>query len=261
MSILNAINPISLMRFTRAVKPWVGGASVIVLFAGLYGAFFVAPADYQQGETIRIMYLHVPMAWLALFAYALMAVSALGTLVWRHPMADVSAKAMAPLGATFTALCLITGSLWGKPMWNTWWVWDARLTSVLILFLVYLGVIAIRQAVDEPVKAAKIASIVTLIGAINLPVIKFSVDWWYTLHQPASVFRLDGPTIYPSMLYPLLICAVGFSLLFFFLHMVAMENELKRRRIRALQLKASREFKAIVPKPVTPRAEPAEGAV
>lgn len=259
MSVLNVINPVSLMRFTRTVKPWVGLVGFLVLAAGLYGAFFIAPADYQQGETIRIMYLHVPMAWLALFAYALMTASAIGTLVWRHPMADVSAKAMAPLGAIFTALCLITGSLWGKPMWNTWWVWDARLTSVLILFLVYLAVIAIRQAIDEPVKAAKVASIVTLIGAINLPVIKFSVDWWYTLHQPASVFRLDGPSIYPTMLYPLLICAVGFSLVFFYMHMVAMENELKRRRIRALQVKASRDVPTIVPKSAEPRTDVVEG--
>ncbi|MEM1286555.1 MAG: heme ABC transporter permease [Pseudomonadota bacterium] len=240
MGILDYANPTRVMRFSRVVKPWVAGLGALVLAIGLYMAFFTAPADYQQGETIRIMYLHVPMAWLGMFAYALMALSAFGTLVFKHPMADVSAKAMAPIGATFTAICLITGSLWGKPMWNTWWVWDARLTSVLILFLVYLGIIALWQAIEEPIKAGKVTAIITLIGAINLPIIKFSVDWWYTLHQPASVFRLDGPTIYPAMLYPLLICAVGFSLIFFWLHLMAMDNELKRRRVRALQMRAAR---------------------
>lgn len=240
MGILDYANPTRVMRFSRVVKPWVACLGAVVLSIGLYMAFFTAPADYQQGETIRIMYLHVPMAWLAMFAYALMALSAFGTLVFKHPMADVSAKAMAPIGATFTAICLITGSLWGKPMWNTWWVWDARLTSVLILFLVYLGIIALWQAIEEPIKAGKVTAVITLIGAINLPIIKFSVDWWYTLHQPASVFRLDGPTIYPAMLYPLLICAVGFSFLFFWLHLLAMDNELKRRRVRALQMRAAR---------------------
>lgn len=240
MGILDYANPTRVMRFSKVVKPWLAGAAILVLGAGLYGAFFTAPADYQQGQTIRIMYLHVPMAWLAMMAYSMMALSALGTLVFKHPMADVSAKALAPIGATFTAICLITGSLWGKPMWNTWWVWDARLTSVLILFLVYLGVIALWQAIEEPIKAGKVTAIITLIGAINLPIIKFSVDWWYTLHQPASVFRVDGPTIYPAMLYPLLICAVGFTLMFLWMHLVAMENELKRRRIRAMQMRAAR---------------------
>lgn len=240
MGILDYANPTRVMRFSRAVKPWLLGLGLITLVAGLYGAFVTAPADYQQGETIRIMYLHVPMAWLAMMAYSMMALSAIGTLGFKHPMADVSAKALAPIGATFTAICLITGSLWGKPMWNTWWVWDARLTSVLILFLVYLGIIALWQAIEEPIKAGKVTAIITLVGAINLPIIKFSVDWWYTLHQPASVFRMDGPTIYPAMLYPLLICAVGFMLVFFYLHFAAMENELKRRRIRAMQMRAAR---------------------
>lgn len=240
MGILDYANPTRVMAFSRRVKPWLAGLGVVVLGYGLYGAFFTAPADYQQGQTIRIMYLHVPMAWLAMMAYSMMALSALGTLVFRHPMADVSAKALAPIGAVFTAICLITGSLWGKPMWNTWWVWDARLTSVLILFMVYLGIIALWQAIEEPVKAGKVTAIITLIGAINLPIIKFSVDWWYTLHQPASVFRADGPTIYPAMLYPLLTCAVGFTLIFLWMHLLAMDNELKRRRIRALQMRAAR---------------------
>jgi heme exporter protein C len=240
MGLLDYANPTRVMRLSRLVKPWLLGGGLVVLAAGLYGAFFTAPADYQQGETIRIMYLHVPMAWLAMMVYSMMALSAFGTLVFKHPMADVSAKVLAPIGATFTAVCLITGSLWGKPMWNTWWVWDARLTSVLILFLVYLGIIALWQAIEEPIKAGKVTAIITLIGAVNLPIIKFSVDWWYTLHQPASVFRADGPTIYPSMLYPLLICTVGFMLIFFWMHFAAMDNELKRRRIRAMQMRAAR---------------------
>ena len=247
MALIDYANPTRFMRLSTRLKPWLAGLVTVTLGLGLYLAFFVAPPDYQQGETVRIMYLHVPMAWLAMGAYTLMALSALGTLVWRHPMADVSAKALAPIGATFTAICLITGSLWGKPMWNTWWVWDARLTSVLILFLIYLGILALWSAIEEPTKAGRVTAILTLIGSINLPIIKFSVDWWYTLHQPASVLRLDGPTIHASMLTPLLVCALGFLFLFMLLHMLAMENELKRRRIRALQLRAARRPAAHAP--------------
>ncbi len=169
------------------------GATLILLGVGLYLAFFVAPPDYQQGETVRIMFVHVPAAWLAMFGYTLIAVAALGTLIWRHPLADVAAKAAAPIGATFTFVALVTGSLWGKPMWGTYWVWDARLTSVLVLFLLYLGLIALWQAIEEPGRAGRAAAILALVGAVNLPIIKFSVDWWNTLHQPASVIRTGGP--------------------------------------------------------------------
>jgi len=165
-----------------------------------------------------------------------MSVAALGTLVWRHPLADVAGKAAAPIGAAFTLLCLITGSLWGRPMWGTYWVWDARLTSVLILFLLYLGVIALWRTVEDPSRAARAAAILTLVGAINLPIIKFSVDWWNTLHQPASVFRIGGPTIHPSLLGPLFIMAAAFMLIFLSLHLAAMRNEILRRRVRTLQL-------------------------
>jgi heme exporter protein C len=165
-----------------------------------------------------------------------MSAAALGTLVWRHPLADVAGKAAAPIGAAFTFLCLLTGSLWGRPMWGTYWVWDARLTSVLVLFLMYLGVIALWRAVDDPSRAARAASILTLVGAINLPIIKFSVDWWNTLHQPASVFRLGAPTIHPTILAPLLIMAAAFTLLFVTLHLAAMRNEILRRRVRTLRL-------------------------
>jgi heme exporter protein C len=165
-----------------------------------------------------------------------MTLAALGTLVWRHPLADVAGKCAAPIGAMFTLLCLVTGSLWGRPMWGTYWVWDARLTSVLVLFLMYLGVIALWRTVEDPSRAGRAAAILTLVGAINLPIIKFSVDWWNTLHQPASVVRLDGPKIHPAILTPLIIMAVAFTLLFITLHLAAMRNEILRRRVRTLRL-------------------------
>jgi heme exporter protein C len=172
------------------------------------------------------MFIHVPAAWLGILAWIVMSVAALGTLVWRHPLADVAAKAAAPIGAAFTLMCLVTGSLWGRPMWGTYWVWDARLTSVLVLFLMYLGVIALWRTIDD----------LTLVGAINIPIIKFSVDWWNTLHQPASVFRLGGSTIHPAILVPLIVMAVAFTLLFLTLHLAAMRNEIMRRRVRTLMM-------------------------
>ncbi|WP_028033751.1 heme ABC transporter permease [Chelativorans sp. J32] len=232
-------NPTRFLELAGAVLPWLSSAAVLVLAAGLYMAF-AAPEDYQQGITVRIMYVHVPFAWLSMLCYTMMAGSALGTLVWRHPLADVSLKAAAPIGAVFTALALATGSIWGKPMWGTWWVWDARLTSVFVLFLMYLGIIALTRALDDPGRSARAAAILTLVGFINIPIIKFSVDWWNTLHQPASVFRLDGPTIDPSMLWPLLVCAIGFTLLFLALHLMAMRNEIWRRRVIAMRRLSAR---------------------
>ncbi|MAS06358.1 MAG: heme transporter HemC [Ahrensia sp.] len=236
-------NPTRYLSYSGKILPWLGGLSALLLVVGLYMAF-TAPEDYQQGVTVRIMYVHVPAAWLSMMGYMVMAVSALGTLIWRHPLADVSIKAAAPIGAAFTFLALATGSLWGKPMWGTWWVWDARLTSVFVLFLMYLGIIALQRAMDDPVKAARPVAILVLIGTINIPIIKFSVDWWNTLHQPAAVVRMDGPTIDPSMLYPLLIMALGFTTLFFFLHMVAMRTEIWRRRVASLRRASAREQKA-----------------
>ena len=236
---LKYANPTFFLRLVATVLPYAWAATIALLGVGLYMTFFVAPADYQQGETVRIMYIHVPAAWLSMFAYSIMTVSALGTLVWRHPLADASQQAAAPLGAVFTFICLITGSLWGKPMWGTWWVWDARLTSVLVLFLIYLGLIALWNTIEEPTKAARAAAILTLVGVVNIPIIKFSVDWWNTLHQPASVMRMGGPTIHPSMLWPLLIMAVGASLLFVTLHLMAVRNEILRRRLRRLSFLAA----------------------
>jgi heme exporter protein C len=232
-------NPTRFLSLVATVLPWMAGLTLVLLAVGLLMSF-QAPEDYQQGITVRIMFIHVPSAWLAMMCYGVMAVSAIGTLVWRHPLADVSAKAAAPIGAAFTFLALVTGSLWGKPMWGTWWVWDARLTSVFVLLLMYLGLIALNRAMDDPARAARVSAILILVGSVNLPIIKFSVDWWNTLHQPASVVRLDGPTIHPSMLYPLLVMALAFTLLFFTLHLMAMRNEIWRRRVAALRRQAAR---------------------
>jgi heme exporter protein C len=229
-------NPTRFMGLSGRLLPGLAVAAAALLAVGLYMSWFLAPADYQQGETVRIMFLHVPAAWLALFFYVVMAVSALGTLVWRHPLADVSQKAAAPIGAAFTLICLVTGALWGKPMWGTYWVWDARLTSMLVLFLMYCGILALWRTIEEPGRAARAVSILTLIGVVNLPVIKFSVDWWNTLHQPASVLRLGGPAIHPSLLYPLLVMAAGFTLLGLTLHLAGMRAEILRRRVRALTI-------------------------
>jgi heme exporter protein C len=229
-------NPSLFLRWSGAALPFVAGAATVLLLVGLYMAWFMAPADYQQGETIRIMFLHVPAAWLALFFYGLMAASALGTLVWRHPLADVSQKAAAPIGAAFTLICLVTGALWGKPMWGTYWVWDARLTSVLVLFLMYCGILALWRTIDDPSRAARAVSILTLVGFVNVPIVKFSVDWWNTLHQPASVLRLEGPAIHPSMLYPLLVMALALALAGVALHLSGMRTEIMRRRVRTLAI-------------------------
>lgn len=228
-------NPAVFMRWSGRVLPWLTGLSVVSLMAALWMAL-QAPADYQQGETVRIMFVHVPAAWLALFVYSIMTASAVGTLVWRHPLADVSQRAAAPIGMVFTLLCLITGSIWGKPMWGTWWVWDARLTSVLVLFLMYCGILALWRAIEDPLKAARAVAVLTLVGFINVPIIKFSVDWWNTLHQPASVLRLDGPAVHPAMLWPLLAMAGALSLVAISLHMAGMRTEILRRRVRARQI-------------------------
>ena len=231
MGLLSLANPTRFVWLSDRLLPWLSGAAVLVLAIGLLLAF-QAPPDYQQGETVRIMYIHVPFAWLSMFGYAMLAGSALGILVWRHPLADVAHKALAPIGATFTFLCLLTGSLWGRPMWGTYWVWDARLTSMLVLLLLYLGVLALYWTAEDPGRGARAAAILSLVGAAHLPIIKFSVDWWNTLHQPASIMRMGGSAIDPSILTPLLIMAAAFTCLFFTLHLAAMRNEILRRRVR-----------------------------
>lgn len=236
MALIDLANPTRFIALVERVLPVLVALSIGFIALGLYQAFFVAPEDYQQGDTVRIMFIHVPAAWLSLFCWSMMSVSALGTLVWRHPLSDVAAKAAVPIGAAFTFVCLVTGSLWGKPMWGTWWMWDARLTSVLVLFIMYLGLAALWSTIEDPIRAGKAAAILTLVGFVNIPIIKFSVDWWNTLHQPASVFRAGGPTIHSSILWPLLIMAIGFTFLFTTLHLLAMRNEILRRRLRTLRM-------------------------
>ena len=229
-------NPTRFLRIANAVFPWVAASTALSLLVGLWFALFDSPADYQQGETVRIMYVHVPAAWMCLFTYTVMAVASATYLIWKHPLADVAAQAAAPIGAGFTAVALATGSLWGQPMWGTWWVWDARLTSVLILFLLYLGHIALVNAFDEPERGSKAGAILALVGFVNVPIIKFSVDWWNTLHQPASVSRLDAPAIDPAMLTPLLIMALAFKLFFITVLLLRIRSGLVQRRIRAIRM-------------------------
>src|SRR4029079_5832146 len=213
MRLTELANPSRFLALTDRILPWLAVATLIAFAFGISQAYF-APDDYQQGATVKIMFIHVPAAWLGTFAWLLMSIAGLGTLVWRHPLADVAAKATAPIGAAFTLMCLVTGSLWGRPMEGTYWVWDGRVTSALLILLLYLGVIALWRTVEDPSRAARAAAILTLVGAIDLPIIKFSVDWWNTLHQPASVFRMGRPTIDSSILIPLLVMTIAFTLAF-----------------------------------------------
>jgi heme exporter protein C len=229
-------HPARFLRLSAALRPWALGVALLTLTAGLWLALFDSPPDYQQGETVRIMYVHVPSAWVAMMVYTTMAVASAVGLVWKHPVAELYTKAAAPLGAGFTALCLLSGSLWGQPMWGTWWVWDARLTSVLILFFVYLGYIVLVSAFDDPQRGLRAGAVLCLVGAVNLPIIKFSVDWWNTLHQPASVMKLGGSTLDPSMLWPLLLMAVAFTALFVWLVLLRTESEIAERRICSLRV-------------------------
>ncbi|MDC7677093.1 heme ABC transporter permease [Asticcacaulis machinosus] len=228
-------------RFTRVfapIRPYIGGLAAVLFAWGLY-LCFASPEDYQQGDTVRIMYLHVPAAWMAMMVYLIMGIASFFGLIFRHALADAAAKAAAPIGAVFTALALITGSLWGKPMWGTWWEWDGRMTSVLVLFLFYIGYIALHASIDDEVRAAKSTAILALVGLVNLPVIKFSVDWWNTLHQGASVVRMDGPTIAPEMLWPLLVMTAAFHALFVWLWLVRIDAEIITRRYRTLRARLS----------------------
>ena len=236
-------NPTRFTNFANRAIPAFAIATVLLFAAGLWLSFN-APEDYQQGATVLIMFIHVPAAWLAMMTYSIMSVSALGTIVWRHPLADVSLKAAAPLGASFTVLALATGSLWGKPMWGTWWEWDARMTSVLILLIIYLGLIALSKAFEEPSESAQPVAVLTLTGFTIIPIIKFSVDWWNTLHQPASVSRFDKPAMDAVFLYPLLTMALAYMALFFTLHMMSMRNEIMSRRIRSLKKAKAQQRKA-----------------
>ena len=236
MALTDLANPTRFLKLVDRVLPWLIAATVLLFVVGLYRAVN-APDDYQQGATVKIMYLHVPAAWLGMMGWGIMSVAALGTLVWRHPLADVAGKAAAPIGAAFTLICLITGSLWGRPTWGTYWVWDARLTSMLVLLLLYLGVMALYWTAEDPNRGSRAAAILSLVGAVNLPIIKFSVDWWNTLHQGESIFRMDGPTIDPSMLWPLLLMGLAFTTFFAWILLLRLRTEVAAGKIRALRLR------------------------
>lgn len=225
-------SPKNFYELAGRLIPWLGGVTLLLLAAGLYYGLAVAPADYQQGESYRIMYVHVPSAWMSMFVYVVMASAAGIGLVWNIKLAEMLAKCSAPIGASFTFLALVTGSLWGKPMWGTWWVWDARLTSELILLFLYIGFIALQSSIDDPRRAARAGAILALVGIINVPIIHFSVQWWNTLHQPASISsveRVGSPAIHPSMLIPLLLMAGAFQLYYFWAVLMRMRNEILER--------------------------------
>lgn len=217
--------------------------STTMILLGIYYGLFDSPEDYQQGDAVRIMYVHVPSAWLASFLFFSLAISCIFYLVWKHPLADLISNAIAPIGAIFSVLTLVTGSLWGKPMWGTWWVWDARLTSMLILFFFYLGYMLLSNAFERKIDGSKSASVLAIIGLINLPIIKFSVDWWHTLHQPSSILRMDGPSIDKEMLLPLTLMMVGFSLFSIYLIITNVKTMLLEKKCEALILKLNlKEF-------------------
>lgn len=230
-------NPHRFMSFSDRMLPWMGWLTALLLVTGFIWGLFFAPPDYQMGESARIMFVHVPSAWLSMFAYAVLAGASLMSLIWRHNLADMAAKSAAPLGAAFTFLGLVTGALWGQPMWGTFWEWDARLTSMLVLFFIYLGYIALWETIEDQQKAARAAAILAIVGSINAVIVKFSVDWWNTLHQPASLSRLDAPAMHWSFWVPLLICALGYTMLFLTLLFVRMRTEVMRNRIRRLRMK------------------------
>ena len=206
-------------------KPFVA-LSFLFLFIGLVFAFFLSPDDYQQGSTVRIMYVHVPSAWLAMMTYLIMTIYSIIALAFRMPFGFIVNTAVAPIGAVFTLICIVSGSLWGKPMWGTWWVWDARLTSMLILCIFYFAYIGISNAFPRKIDGSKPAAIVAIVGMINLPIIKFSVDWWNTLHQPASIIRFDGPSINQEMLLPLVIMLLGILFMSIFIILINIKTNL-----------------------------------
>ena len=234
-------NPNRFNRITEKIQPCILFITIITLISGLYFGLFDSPQDYQQGDAVRIMYVHVPSAWLASFLYFSLAISCVFYLVWKHPLADLVSNSIAPIGALFSALTLVTGSLWGKPMWGTWWVWDARLTSMLVLFFFYLGYILLSNAFERKIDGSKTASVLAIVGLINLPIVKFSVDWWHTLHQPASIIKIGGPSIDDKMLLPLILMI--FALSFFSLYMIILnvKTKLIEKKCEALLLKSNLE--------------------
>lgn len=240
LSLHRLANPARFQTFARRALPWSWAVAVSGIASGFIWGLALSPADYQQGDTVRVMYVHVPAAWMAMACYALMALLSASFLVWKHQLAGIAALAAAPVGACFTAIALITGSLWGKPTWGTWWVWDTRLTSVLVLFFLYLGYLALAGAFGDRLRGLRAASLLALVGVINLPIIKFSVDWWNTLHQPASILRAGGPSIHSSMLWPLMITALGFAAFLVAILLVRIRSELALWRTEALMRRHTR---------------------
>ncbi|CAM3355538.1 heme ABC transporter permease [Asticcacaulis taihuensis] len=231
-------NPERFTRVTRPLRPWLAGVTALLFVWGLY-LCFASPEDYQQGDTVRIMYVHVPAAWMGLTVYAAMGIASFFGLIFRHALADVAAKAMAPIGAVFTGLALLTGALWGMPMWGTPWQWDGRMTSELILFLFYIGYIALHASIEDEVRAAKSTAILALVGLVNLPIVHFSVQWWNSLHQGDSIFVKGGPTVAPDMLWPLFVMVAAYHALFAWLFLVRLDSEILARKYRALRARLS----------------------
>jgi len=232
-------NPQRFLALSRWALPLAAALAGLLLAVGLPWGLLFAPADYLQGESVRIMFVHVPAAWWSLGGYAGLTAASVTYLVWRHSLADVAARAIAPIGAAYAGLCLATGSLWGRPTWGTWWEWDARLTSMLILFLSFLGYMALRNAIEEEGRAARFGAILAIAGAVNLPIVHYSVNWWNTLHQPASLLRPGGPSIDPALLTPLLLMGAGFGALFAALTLAAMRAEVLQRRVEAKAARAA----------------------
>ena len=229
-------NPSRFVRITSILVPWLMAAAGILFITGLYLSLLKSPDDIVQGSAVRIMYVHVPSAWLSIFSYLLLAICSLFFIVWRHPLADILSRAIAPVGALFSLLTLLTGSIWGKPMWGTWWVWDARLTSMLILFLLFMGYIALSNAFEKSERGSRPAALLAIAGSINLPIVKFSVDWWSTLHQPASIMRSGGISIDGSMLLPLVIMFLAFQLFFILIIIFRSHSILIERKMQHLKI-------------------------
>ncbi len=230
-------NPKKFIKIADTIFPAIVIATIGLFAAGFYFALFASPADYQQGEAVRIMYIHVPAAWMALGIYTFIAFASAASLIWKNPLSDIIAISAAPIGTAFTLICLITGSIWGKPIWGTWWVWDARLTSVLILFFFYLGYMSLYNAYDDRERAGKLAAILALVGFVNVPIVKFSVDWWNTLHQPASIIRSGGVAIDPSMLLPLMLMFGAYASFFLLLLILRVKTEINLRKIERKRAK------------------------
>ena len=229
-------NPARFLRFARRIFPWVAVLAVASIAAALVLGLWVVPPDYRQGDAYRIIFVHVPASWMALMIYVIIALASAAGFIWRHPLADLVAKSSAPIGACFTFISLVTGSLWGAPMWGTWWVWYARVTSMLVLLFLYLGYIALNGAYDDPTKGARASAILALVGIVNIPIIKFSADWWNTLHQPATLSKFDRPSMDASMIAPLLLMVIGFIAYYLAVLIIRLRSEIAARRIRNLRL-------------------------